>query len=73
MIDIIVYSTITWLLLKSLDVYVVSKLVGAGGKVIGIDMNDDQLAVAEKYKEDKEKPKPKRKHKEQENEQSQTV
>ena len=34
------------------DVYVVSKLVGAGGKVIGIDMNDDQLAVAEKYKEE---------------------
>ena len=34
------------------DVYVVSKLVGAGGKVIGIDMNDDQLAVADKYKEE---------------------
>ncbi len=31
------------------DVYVVSKLVGAEGKVIGIDMNDDQLAVASKY------------------------
>ena len=34
------------------DVYVVSKLVGAEGKVIGIDMNDDQLAVASKYLDD---------------------
>ena len=34
------------------DVYVVSKLVGKSGRVIGIDMNDDQLAVAEKYKEE---------------------
>lgn len=34
------------------DVYVVSKLVGAHGHVIGIDMNDDQLAIAEKYKEE---------------------
>ena len=33
------------------DVYVVSKLVGDGGKVIGVDMNDDQLAIAEKYQE----------------------
>lgn len=33
-------------------VYVVSRLVGAGGKVIGIDMNDDQFAVAEKYKDE---------------------
>ena len=33
------------------DVYVVSKLVGANGKVIGVDMNDDQLAVAMKYKD----------------------
>jgi len=32
------------------DVYVVSKLVGPNGRVIGVDMNDDQLAVAEKYK-----------------------
>ncbi len=32
------------------DVYVVSKLVGEKGRVIGVDMNDDQLAVAEKYK-----------------------
>ncbi|MBQ1501815.1 MAG: methyltransferase domain-containing protein, partial [Firmicutes bacterium] len=31
------------------DVYAASKLVGKNGKVIGIDMNDDQLAVAEKY------------------------
>lgn len=30
----------------------VSRLVGAGGKVIGIDMNDDQFAVAEKYKDE---------------------
>lgn len=32
------------------DVYVISKLVGKAGRVIGIDMNDDQLAIAEKYK-----------------------
>ncbi len=32
------------------DVYVLSKLVGKNGRVIGIDMNDDQLAIAEKYK-----------------------
>ena len=32
------------------DVYVISKLVGKNGCVIGIDMNDDQLAIAEKYK-----------------------
>ena len=32
------------------DVYVISKLVGKNGRVIGIDMNDDQLAIAEKYK-----------------------
>jgi arsenite methyltransferase len=31
------------------DVYVVSKLAGPQGKVIGVDMNEDQLAVAEKY------------------------
>lgn len=34
------------------DVYVISKLVGPEGKVIGVDMNDDQLEVAEKYKEE---------------------
>ena len=34
------------------DVYVVSKLVGENGRVIGIDMNDDQLAIAEKYMEE---------------------
>lgn len=34
------------------DVYVAAKLVGPKGKVIGIDMNDDQLDVAEKYKEE---------------------
>ncbi len=34
------------------DVYVVSKLVGENGRVIGVDMNDDQLAVAEKYREE---------------------
>ena len=34
------------------DVYVVSKLVGENGRVIGVDMNDDQLAVAEKYKDE---------------------
>ena len=34
------------------DVYVVSKLVGKSGRVIGIDMNDEQLAVAEKYQEE---------------------
>ena len=32
------------------DVYVISKLVGAEGKVIGVDMNEDQLEVAERYK-----------------------
>ena len=32
------------------DVYVISKLVGKNGRVIGIDMNDDRLAIAEKYK-----------------------
>lgn len=31
------------------DVYVCSKLVGPTGKVIGVDMNEDQLAVAKKY------------------------
>jgi len=31
------------------DCYVLSKLVGAGGRVIGIDMTDEQLAVARKH------------------------
>ena len=31
------------------DVYLASKLVGPKGKVIGIDMNADQLAIAEKH------------------------
>ena len=31
------------------DVYLASKLAGPKGKVIGIDMNADQLAVAERY------------------------
>jgi ubiquinone/menaquinone biosynthesis C-methylase UbiE len=31
------------------DVFVASKLVGAEGRVIGVDMNEDQLAVARKY------------------------
>ena len=34
------------------DVFVASKLVGPEGRVIGIDMNDDQLEVAERYKEE---------------------
>ncbi len=33
------------------DVYVVSKLVGENGMSIGIDMTDEQLAVARKYKD----------------------
>ncbi len=33
------------------DVYLASKLVGPNGKVIGVDMNADQIAVAEKYHE----------------------
>ena len=31
------------------DVYVISKLVGRGGRSIGIDMTEEQLAVARKY------------------------
>ena len=31
------------------DVYLASKLVGPMGKVIGIDMNENQLAIAEQY------------------------
>ena len=33
------------------DVYTISKLVGEEGHVIGVDMNDDQLAVAEKHRD----------------------
>jgi arsenite methyltransferase len=33
------------------DVYAISQLVGADGEVIGIDMTDEQLAVAEEHKE----------------------
>lgn len=32
-----------------LDVYMLSKLVGEQGKVIGVDMNEDQLEIAKKY------------------------
>lgn len=35
-----------------LDVYTISKLVGEHGRVIGVDMNDDQLAIARKYQDD---------------------
>ena len=31
------------------DCYVAAKLVGPSGRVIGVDMNDDQLGIAEKY------------------------
>lgn len=31
------------------DVYVLSQLVGAGGRVIGVDMTDEQLAVARRH------------------------
>ncbi len=34
------------------DVYICSKLVGEAGKVIGVDMNEDQLAVARKYQDE---------------------
>lgn len=33
------------------DVYVCSKLAGPTGKVIGIDMNEDQLAIARKHQD----------------------
>ena len=33
------------------DVYVASKLVGENGKVIGVDMTDDQLDFARKYQD----------------------
>ena len=32
------------------DVYIASKLVGENGRVIGVDMTDEQLAVANKYR-----------------------
>ena len=35
-----------------LDVYMVSKLVGEKGKVIGLDMNDDQLTVAKAHQDE---------------------
>lgn len=35
-----------------LDCYILSKLVGENGKVIGIDMTDSQLEIAEKYKDE---------------------
>lgn len=34
-----------------LDCYILSKLVGENGKVIGVDMTDDQLDIANKYKD----------------------
>jgi ubiquinone/menaquinone biosynthesis C-methylase UbiE len=33
------------------DVYILSKLVGEKGKVYGVDMTEEQLNIAEKYKE----------------------
>lgn len=33
------------------DVYTISKLVGEEGHVIGVDMNDDQLAIAQKHRD----------------------
>lgn len=35
-----------------LDVYILSKLVGPNGQVIGVDMNEDQLAIARKHQEE---------------------
>jgi len=34
------------------DVYLVSKLVGAQGKVLGVDMTDEQLRVARQYQDE---------------------
>lgn len=34
------------------DVYIASKLVGESGRVIGVDMTAEQIAVAEKYREE---------------------
>ena len=33
------------------DVYILSQIVGKNGKVIGVDMTDEQLAVANKYQD----------------------
>ncbi len=33
------------------DVYVIAQLVGESGEVVGVDMTEEQLAVANKYKE----------------------
>src|SRR3712207_869653 len=35
-----------------LDVYILSKLVGENGRVIGVDMNDDQLNIAKAHQEE---------------------
>lgn len=35
-----------------LDVYMLSKLVGEKGRVIGVDMNDDQLNIAKKHQDE---------------------
>jgi SAM-dependent methyltransferase len=32
------------------DVYVLAQLVGASGEVVGVDMTDEQLAIAEQYR-----------------------
>lgn len=37
------------------DVYVISKLVGENGRVIGVDMTPEQLEVAERYREEQAK------------------
>lgn len=37
------------------DVYVISKLVGETGRVIGVDMTPEQLAVAERYQDEQAK------------------
>jgi SAM-dependent methyltransferase len=34
------------------DVYIASKLVGENGRVIGVDMTDEQIAVARKYQDE---------------------
>lgn len=35
-----------------LDVYMVSKLVGENGRVIGVDMNEDQLSIAKSHQDE---------------------
>ena len=37
------------------DVYVLSKLVGENGRVIGIDMTEEQLSIARRHEEDQRK------------------